>query len=105
PRLVDQRLHVRRRVLAVEDQHLDLLVRDLAVHGRFVGGGRGGALADRLQETGRADQVEAEVGGQVGEDALGRSDRRAGVFLLDLRAQVVILLQAGRYVCVVLGRE
>src|ERR1051325_3684572 len=45
--LVDHLLHVRRGVLAVEHEHLDLPAGDLLLDGGLVGGADVGALADR----------------------------------------------------------
>src|SRR5690242_14690505 len=49
---------VRRAVLAVEDPDLDLLLCDLTIDRGLVGCGWLGALADRLQERVRRDEVE-----------------------------------------------
>src|SRR5664280_990554 len=73
PHLVELNLDVRGDVLAVVDVDPDLTGPDLAVDGLLVGGRDVDALADRLEERGRGDQIEAQGGGHHRHDGLRRT--------------------------------
>src|SRR4051812_41178318 len=78
PGSVDLGLDVRRGVLAVVDVEVDLMLLDLLVDQRLVGGGRVTPVADRIEERRRGEQSQPELVGEWGEDRLRGADRGAG---------------------------
>src|SRR5205085_10550139 len=86
--------HVGRAVLAVEDPDLDLPTRDLRVDCRLVLRRRLGALADRLQERRRREELQPERLGERFEDALRSADRNTVIFALAGCDQAAVPRQA-----------
>src|SRR5207248_10343793 len=92
--LVDDALHIGRRVLRVEHEGLDLPGRNLTVDGRLVGGAWIRTLADRLHVSRRGDQVGPDRRSHVADSGLRGADRRARVPLLDGGDRVVVVLES-----------